>query len=292
VALIDLLRENLILLLGVAGLLGLIAGSFLNVVICRLPAMMQRAWEAECREALQATLASEPQTAETLIRPASHCPHCGHPLRAYENIPLLGYLLLRGRCSACGTRISLQYPLVELVAAAAAVSVAAFYGMNAQMAAAALFSFALIALAGIDLRTQLLPDIITLPLLWAGIFVNLLGLFTDLPSSVIGAMAGYLSLWIIFHIFKLLTGKEGMGYGDFKLLAALGAWTGWQALVLIVLLSSLIGAVVGIGLIVLRSMGRDIPIPFGPYLAGAGWIALLYGKELNTLYLQFVLGNG
>ncbi|MDD2663508.1 MAG: A24 family peptidase [Dechloromonas sp.] len=268
-----------------AGLLGLCVGSFLNVVIHRLPRMMEREWQAQCAELRGET----PSTAEaplSLSRPRSRCPHCGHPISALENIPLLSYLLiLRGKCSGCGQAISPRYPLVELLSGLLSAYAAWHFGPTLQAAGALLLIWALIALSFIDLDTQLLPDSITLPLLWLGLLFNLMRTYADIDGAVIGAMAGYLSLWSIFWLFKLATGKEGMGYGDFKLLAALGAWLGWSMLPVIVLLSSLVGAAAGIALIALARHGRNVPIPFGPYLAAAGIIALFWGQELTRNYL-------
>ncbi len=269
----------------IAALFGLLIGSFLNVVIHRVPLMMQRAWEAEARAILEQP---EPESVPgrfDLWWPRSRCPQCSREIRAHENIPVLSYLLLRGRCPGCATRISWQYPLVEaLTAVLFAISILHF-GPTPAGLAAMLFTGILIAAAGIDARTTLLPDQLTLPLLWFGLAINYFGVFTDLESAVIGAIAGYLVLWLVYHAFRLLTGKEGMGYGDFKLLAALGAWLGWQALPLVLLLASLVGAIVGIALILLRGRDRNIPIPFGPYLAAAGWIALIWGDALLALYL-------
>jgi leader peptidase (prepilin peptidase) / N-methyltransferase len=268
-------------------LLGLVVGSFLNVVIHRLPRMLERRWQAECRELNGTETPVVEQTPYNLVVPGSNCPACSHKIRPWENIPLLSYLLLRGRCSACGVHISVRYPLIELVAGLAALAVAWHYGPGWQTAAALVFTWALLALTMIDLETQLLPDSITLPLLWLGLLVNLKGMFVPLYSAVIGAATGYLALWAVYHTFRLLTGKEGMGYGDFKLLAALGAWFGWQMLPLTILLSSLVGAVIGLGLMAFRNHAREVPIPFGPYLAVAGWIALLWGTSLTEAYLRF-----
>jgi leader peptidase (prepilin peptidase)/N-methyltransferase len=288
---LQFLRDEPTLFFIAATLFGLVVGSFLNVVIHRLPTMMRRRWEAECRQSLGiAAMESGPD--ENLFRPRSRCPHCGHGIRAIENVPVLSFIFLRGRCSACHASISIQYPLVELLSGGVALTCAVHYGFGFAAVASAFFGFALIALSAIDLRTQLLPDSITLPLMWGGLLVNLGGTFSDLQSAVIGAMAGYLALWIIYQVFKRLTGKEGMGYGDFKLLAALGAWSGWHALPLIVLLSSTIGAVVGIALIAARRLNRDVPIPFGPYLAAAGWIGLLYGPSINDAYLGMLIQRG
>ena len=266
-----------------AAVLGLMVGSFLNVVIHRLPKMMERGWMAECAE-----LRGEPPLqAEklTLATPRSRCPHCGHGITAVENIPLLSFLLLRGRCRACQARISPRYPLVEALSGLLSGYAVWRFGASWAGVGALLFIWGMIALTFIDFDTQLLPDSITLPLLWVGLLLNLGGAFTDLKSAVIGAAAGYLSLWAVYWAFKLATGKEGMGYGDFKLLATVGAWLGWQMLPLTILASSMVGAVVGIALIVFARHGRDIPIPFGPYLAAAAIIALFWGKPLTQQYL-------
>lgn len=265
------------------GLLGLLVGSFLNVVIYRLPIMLKREWEADC--AFMQGNALPEQEAFNLVTPASSCRECGHKIRAWENIPVISYLLQRGRCTNCGTHISAQYPLVELITAIFTLLVAFQFGVSWQVIAALFFTWLLIAASVIDLQTTLLPDRLTYLLLWAGFVVNLNGLFVDLETAVIGAMAGYLSLWSVFWLFKLLTGKDGMGYGDFKLLAALGAWLGWQALPGIILLSSVVGAAVGISLILLKKRELTQVIPFGPYLAAAGWLMLMYGDALNAMYL-------
>ena len=279
-----MLPESLVGLAAIAGLLGLCVGSFLNVVIHRLPKMMEQEWQAQCAE-LRGEIPPDEATL-SLSRPRSRCPHCGHGITAVENIPLISYLLvLRGKCSGCGQRISVRYPVVELFTGLLSAYVAWHFGPTVQAAGALLLVWALIALAVIDLDTQLLPDSITLPLLWLGLAFNLGGSFTDLPSAVTGAMAGYLALWSVFWLFKLATGKEGMGYGDFKLLAALGAWLGWQMLPAIILISSVVGAIVGIALIVAARHGRNVPIPFGPYLAAAGAIALFWGEPLTQRYL-------
>jgi leader peptidase (prepilin peptidase)/N-methyltransferase len=267
--------------------LGLCVGSFLNVVIHRLPLMMEREWTAQCAE-LRGEVAPD-HAPLNLSQPRSRCPACGHAIRALQNIPLLSFLWLRGRCAGCSTRISWRYPLVELFCGLATAYCALHFGFSFAAAAAMLFVWLMIAATGIDFDTQLLPDSITLPLLWLGLLVNLIGGPVDLRSAVIGAMTGYLFLWSVYWMFRLVTGKEGMGYGDFKLLAAIGAWTGWQMLPLVVLLSSAIGAVVGISLIVFHKHGREVPIPFGPYLAGAGLIALFWGPALTQRYLALVL---
>lgn len=265
------------------GLMGLMIGSFLNVVIYRLPRMLEREWRAQCAELQGETLE---EAAFNLATPRSRCPHCGHLISAWENIPVVSYLFLRGKCKSCRASISLRYPLVEVVASALGVAAALHFAPGWQAAGAALLLWALLALAMIDLDTQLLPDSITLPLIWLGLLFNLSGQFVPLSDAVIGAVAGYLVLWSVYWAFKLATGKEGMGYGDFKLLAALGAWMGWLMLPAIVLISSLVGALIGIALIVFARHGRNVPIPFGPYLAIAGVIALFWGKDLNGLYLS------
>jgi len=265
------------------GVLGLCVGSFLNVVIHRLPQILERDWRAQCAELRGEVLEScEPLS---LVRPRSRCPACGHPIGALENIPILSYLFLRGRCAACSAAISVRYPLVEALTALLSGFTVWHFGPTLTAIAALCLIWALIALSFIDLDTQLLPDSITLPLLWLGLLFNLWGGFASLQSAVIGAMAGYLCLWTVYWLFKLATGKEGMGYGDFKLLAALGAWLGWQMLPVIVLFSSMIGAVIGIALIVLAKHGRNIPIPFGPYLAAAGILALFWGQTITRTYL-------
>jgi leader peptidase (prepilin peptidase)/N-methyltransferase len=271
---------------------GLIVGSFLNVVIHRLPIMMRRAWAQECREWLNAdghtgvAPSNESDRRYNLIVPRSQCPDCGHRITAKENIPVISYLSLRGRCAACGAPISLQYPLIEALTALLSLTVAWHFGYGWETVAALPLTWALIALAGIDFHTKLLPDSITLPMLWLGLVVNMGGLFTDLQSSVLGAACGYVSLWSVYHVFRLLTGKEGMGHGDFKLLAMLGAWSGWQTLPLVILLSSVVGAAVGIALIIIKGRDRSNPIPFGPYLAVAGWIAFLWGPQITQWYLR------
>ncbi|MGA9852154.1 MAG: A24 family peptidase [Gammaproteobacteria bacterium] len=267
----------------VAICLGLIVGSFLNVVIHRLPIMLEREWQSHCTELNGGTAAvAEPYN---LVVPRSRCPHCGHAISALENIPVLSYLLLRGRCRACGARISPRYLVIELISGILSGWLAWHFGFGSPALGALLLTWALLALAAIDLEKQLLPDKITLPVLWLGLLFNLGHTFTDPRSALIGAVAGYLSLWCVYHAFKLLTGKEGMGYGDFKLFALLGAWLGWQNLPLIILIAAATGALAGIGLILGHRAQRGIPIPFGPYLAVAGWIALLWGPQITRAYL-------
>lgn len=256
------------------GLTGLLVGSFLNVVVHRLPIMLEREWSNEANE--KAVL--------NLNKPRSHCPSCGHTLTAWENIPLVSYFFLKGKCSHCHASISLRYPLVELLTAILSAVVAAKFGVTIETATGLIFTWSLITLALIDFDCFILPDAITLPLVWLGIFFSFWAQ-VGLVSSVVGAMAGYLTLWVVFWAFKLITGKEGMGYGDFKLLAAIGAFLGWQMLPLTILGSSFVGAIIGLALLFKR--GESIPIPFGPYLAIAGWIALIWGYQINTWYLQF-----
>ena len=282
--LIQYLQSSALAWLTVILLLGLMVGSFLNVVIYRLPLMMQREWQAECA-ALNGQEAAQGDKFNLSV-PRSRCPHCQHAITAVENIPVVSYLFLRGKCRACRAPISFRYPIIEALTGVMSALVAWHFGVSWACAGALLLTWSLIALTFIDVDQQLLPDKMTLPLVWLGLLFNLFGVFTDLSSSVVGAIAGYLSLWSIYHLFRIVTGKEGMGYGDFKLLAALGAWLGWQYLPMIVLLSSLVGAVIGITLVLLKQHQREIPIPFGPYLAAAGWIALIWGETLNRVYLS------
>lgn len=270
-------------------LLGLVIGSFLNVLILRLPRHMRAELAEACADLRDETLEPLPNRLfglDYLIDPPSTCPHCGHGIRAWENIPVLSYLFLRGRCSQCGTPISIRYPIVEAVSGLLSLLVVWHFGATTAALAALVLVWALIALTVIDLDEQLLPDRLTLPMVWFGLLINIGGTFTDITSAVIGAAAGYLVLWFVFQVFRLITGREGMGYGDFKLLAVFGAFLGWQMLPLVILLSSLVGAIVGISLIVLRGRDRQIPIPFGPYLAVAGFIALLWGEPITAQYLQ------
>ncbi len=278
-----------------AVIVGLMVGSFLNVVIFRLPRMMQRDWNeqaamlledanlTDCATQLRNT-SGIPQR-YNLIVPRSACPKCGHRIRAIENVPVISYLVLRGKCSQCANPISARYPVIEAISGFVAGYLSWHFGFGLAAVAAMVFAWSLIALTAIDIDTQLLPDSITLPLLWFGLLLNIGGTFAPLSSAAIGAAAGYLSLWSVYWIFKLVTGKEGMGFGDFKLLAAIGAWLGWKLLPLVILLSSFVGAAIGILLIVFRRHGRHVPIPFGPYLAVAGLIAMLWGNELNDVYL-------
>ena len=264
--------------------LGLLVGSFLNVVIYRLPLMMESRWRSDCCELLEVEQ-ENPAPPLGLATPNSHCPHCKAAIKPWQNIPVISYLALGGKCANCAAPISWRYPAIELVTGLMTLSLAWYFAPSAALVGAVLLTWALIALTMIDVDHQLLPDDITLPLIWLGLLFNLGGTYVSLQDAVIGAMAGYLILWSIFWLFKLATGKEGMGYGDFKLLAALGAWLGWQLLPLIILLSSLVGAVCGIALMVIKRRGKEIPIPFGPYLAMAGWIALLWGDALLARYM-------
>ncbi|HZR03496.1 MAG TPA: A24 family peptidase [Burkholderiales bacterium] len=288
--------------------LGLVVGSFLNVVIHRLPIMLKRDWRKQSIEVLQEWGEEQPAlctaigpkgdvlrelatilpTRYNLLVPRSACPRCGRPIKALENIPLISYALLGGRCAACKGVISVRYPLIELFTGVVSALVGWHFGFSVATLAALIFAWSLIAAAVIDLDTQLLPDDITLPLIWIGLLFNIWGTFVDLPGAVIGATAGYLSLWSVYWLFKLATGKEGMGFGDFKLLAAIGAFLGWKLLPAVILLSSLVGAVVGIALILIAGRDRQIPIPFGPYLAAAGLLAMFFGERINHAYFQWL----
>jgi leader peptidase (prepilin peptidase)/N-methyltransferase len=272
--------------IALAAVLGLLVGSFLNVVILRLPERMAASWRQEARDVLELEEDASPLP-PGIVREPSHCPQCKHPLSARDNIPLFGWLLLRGRCRYCNTRISIQYPLVELLTCVLSAVVVWKFGPSWTALAGLGLTWTLVALAGIDFRTQLLPDQLTLPLLWLGLLLSLLPMFVAAPASIIGAAIGYLSLWSVYWAFKLLTGKEGMGHGDFKLLAALGAWMGPVSVLPMVMLSSVIGALIGGGLIVLRRHKREIPIPFGPFIAAAGWVWFIAGDGLLQAYMQF-----
>ena len=266
----------------IAGVSGLLVGSFLNVVIHRLPKMLEQSWADECSALRGEEPAERPKY--NLVVPRSACPACRHQITALENIPVISWLLLRGKCSSCKVKISGRYPLIEIAAALLALAAAYRFGPTPQAVAVIGLLWVLLALTAIDIDTQLLPDNLTLPLLWAGLIVNSFGLFIPLSTALWGAIFGYLVLWSVYWAFKLVTGKEGMGFGDFKLLAALGAWLGWQMLPVIILLSSVVGAIVGISLIVMRGRDRNIPIPFGPYLAGAGALAVFFGNALVGAY--------
>lgn len=275
-------------------IVSLLIGSFLNVVILRYPIMMFRSWLIESKDLAdnlpKHSALTDLESAYTLSKPASHCPRCHSSVKAWQNIPIISYLLLKGRCSGCAakgeaTRISIRYPLVELTTAVLSIALLIKFPWSIQLAAMLVFTWALVAMSMIDIDHQILPDTMTLSLLWLGLLLNVNHTFVDLNSAVMGAVAGYLSLWSVYWIFKLATGKEGMGFGDFKLLAALGAWFGWQFLPMIILLSSLVGAVVGIAGILILGRDKNIPIPFGPYLAAAGWIAAMWGREILDWYL-------
>ena len=286
---LNLILENQTLFIICCALFGLMVGSFLNVVIYRLPVMLEREWKRESAEALsQSDADNTDDEAFNLVTPRSRCSKCQSPIHAWQNIPVISFLLLGGKCSNCKTAISWRSPLLELITAVLTAIVAWHFFPSSYAALAAIgLTWALIALTGIDYDTYLLPDNITLPLVWLGLIANYFGLITSFESAFWGAIAGYMSLWSIFWLFKLITGKEGMGYGDFKLLAALGAWLGWEMLPVIIILSSLVGAVVGIALMVFANHEKTKPIPFGPYLATAGWIAMIWGAELNNMYLIY-----
>ena len=282
---VSLFEQQPVFYLATLFVVGAVVGSFLNVVIYRLPVMMEREWRSDCLEFLDQPTEGEPEKFN-LYTPPSRCGKCGHRISALENIPILSYLVLGGKCSSCKIRISPQYPMVELFTAIVSVVVGWQFGVSLQTAAALAMTWSLVALAGIDIGHKLLPDNITLPLLWLGILLSLFDVFVDLESSVVGAMVGYLSLWSVFVLFKFITGKEGMGHGDFKLLAAFGAWLGWKPLLVVILTSSVVGACIGILMIVLRRTQRETQIPFGPYLAAAGWMTLLWGEDLMRFYFS------
>lgn len=285
--LFSLLQSSPALLFSVCFILGLFVGSFLNVVVYRLPLMMEATWNRECREFLKLDQADQEATTPqpfNLMVPRSACPSCKSLITAWQNIPVISWLLLRGKCGNCKHPISAEYPIVELLTAVLSLAVAMKFGASLQLIFALLFTWALISLALIDFHTTLLPDSITLPLLWLGLLISLVPVFVTAPDAIVGAAAGYMILWLVFQTFKLITGKEGMGFGDFKLLAALGAWLGWAKLPLIILLSSLTGAIIGIMMMGLFKHQRNKPIPFGPYLAIAGWVALMWGDEIVAMY--------
>ena len=285
---LEILAANTPLFLTGVFIFGLLIGSFLNVVILRLPTRLEYDWRCQCKELL-AIESPDDEPSETppgIMLSRSQCPKCDHQIKPYENIPLLSYLFLRGRCSSCKAPISMRYPLIEATTAILFLAVAVNFGPTVQSLAALGLTAILIALAVIDFDHQLLPDDLTFFLLWSGLFASLFNVFTDPVSSIIGALAGYLSLWLVYHLFRLLTGKEGMGYGDFKLLAAIGAWLGWQMLPLTILLSSLVGAVIGLTMIGLKRHKSNQPMPFGPFIALAGWIAMIWGDKIMDTYLR------
>jgi leader peptidase (prepilin peptidase)/N-methyltransferase len=296
VTLQQLFTEFPVIFIGTVFVVSLLVGSFLNVVIYRLPLMMQRDIRAECKEILAEPADELPEGRFDLVAPRSRCPSCGQMITALQNIPLLSWLFLRGKCANCGVPISWRYPVVELVTAILTGVVAWRFGFSWQCFAAIGLTWTLIAISVIDIDHQIIPDSISLPLVWVGLTLSLFHplagndvLFVDPVSSIVGALAGYLSLWSVYHLFRLITGKEGMGYGDFKLLAALGAWLGWQLLPLIVVLSAFVGAIVGVAMMVFARHDRNVPIPFGPYLAAAGWIAMMFGDQIMTRYLELLM---
>ena len=292
---LDLLSSSLPLFIGACLVLGLVVGSFLNVVIYRVPVMLERQWREQCTELTgdtNAAPASKPLERFNLLVPRSTCPSCKAPITALQNVPVLSYVLLKGRCAHCGAAIGIRYPIVETLTGVLSAAVAWKYGFGWPTLAALVLTWFLVALTFIDLDHQLLPDNMTLPLIWLGLFLSLYGpqpgsapVPVDMHSSIVDAMAGYLSLWSVYHLFRLLTGKEGMGYGDFKLFAALGAWMGWKMLLPIILIAAVVGAASGIALIAFQGRSRSVPIAFGPFLAAAGWIMLMFGPELVTSYL-------
>ncbi len=283
-----ILQSSPLLLTSLVFIIGLMIGSFLNVVIYRLPVMMDQGWKKECTEYLELEPAKETSEPFNLMRPPSKCSNCHTAIKPYQNIPVISYLILGGKCASCKTHISLRYPIIESFTAITSAIVACHFGYSAAMFFALLLTWSLIALSFIDIDHQLLPDSINLPLLWLGLLLSIFAIYTDPVSSIIGAIAGYMSLWTVYYLFKIVTGKEGMGFGDFKLLALLGAWLGWQYLPIIIILSSLVGAVIGISMIIFAKKDRNTAIPFGPYLAAAGWLALVWGEQINTLYLSAI----
>ena len=290
-----LLADSPLLFMLIAFVFALLVGSFLNVVIHRLPIMMERSWREQCRELSETPAGEIPEGRFDLVAPRSRCPSCGHRITALQNIPVVSYLFLGGKCAGCGKRISARYPVIELLTAVLTAVVAWRFGFGWEAAAAIAMTWTLVAISVIDIDTQYIYDNVVLPLVWAGLALSLFHplpgaetLFIDPTSAIVGALAGYLSLWSVYHLFRLMTGKEGMGYGDFKLLAALGAWLGWKMLPLIILMSAVVGAVTGIVMIALKLQERSKPIPFGPYLAAAGWIAMLWGERIVTWYLDYM----
>ncbi|MBT4835986.1 MAG: prepilin peptidase [Methylococcales bacterium] len=287
---LSILQESPLLFAIIASIFGLLVGSFLNVVIYRLPVMIENEWKENCAELNDENYQPSGKIFNLAV-PRSRCQQCQSLITAWQNIPVISYLLLRGKCPNCQTNISIQYPIVELLTAITTFVVAYHYGYSIQSIAGIILTWSLISLMFIDLNTFYLPDNITLPFMWLGLILSLFNVFTDSQSSIIGACAGYLSLWSVYQLFKLLTKKEGMGYGDFKLLAMLGAWIGWQYLILIIILSSFVGAIFGISMMIIKNNNRNTPIPFGPYLAVAGWIALLWGNDIIQLYTDWAMPN-
>lgn len=280
---IELFQQNSGIFYTFVILIGLSVGSFLNVVIYRFPLMLENDWKSQCRELLE--LDNKSEAVITLSKPASTCPQCGHKIRVWENIPLISYLLLKGKCSSCNTPISIQYPLIELLTAILSISVAIKFGVSWQTVFGLLLTWSLVAMSVIDIHKQILPDDITLPVLWLGLIISIFTIFTNPVDSIIGAATGYLVLWSVYQLFKLVTGKEGMGFGDFKLLALFGAWFGWQLIPLTIILSSATGAIIGISMIAFNKLDKNNPIPFGPYLAIAGWISMMWGHQILAWYL-------
>lgn len=281
---IDLFLQNAGIFYTFITLIGLTVGSFLNVVIYRLPLMLENDWKSQCRELLE--IEAQEEQAVTLSKPVSTCPKCQHKIRAWENIPVISYLFLKGKCSQCHTAISIQYPLIEILTAVLSLTVAVKFGVTWQTVFGLILTWSLITMSVIDLHKLILPDNITLPILWLGLLISLFNIFIDPTNSIIGAIAGYMILWTIFQAFKLLTGKEGMGFGDFKLLALFGAWLGWELLPLLIILSSASGAIIGITMIAFNKQKRNTQIPFGPYLAIAGWICLIWGQQIMVWYIN------
>jgi len=278
------LQQNFALTIFLLLIFSLLIGSFLNVIIYRLPIIMQRQWRKECHEFLKIEDKEEQNERFNILLPPSHCPSCKARIRAWENIPLISYLILRGKCAHCKALISFQYPLIELLSAVLAIIVVFELGFSVAAFSAIILTWCLLVLTIIDIQHQFLPDDLTLSLLWIGLLLNLFGVFTDINSAIIGAMSGYLSLWLVNKLFKLIRGKDGMGYGDFKLFALFGGWLGWQLLPFIILVSAAVGALVGVGLILFKGRDRQLPIPFGPYLAMAGWVAMLWGQDILRWY--------
>ena len=285
--LLETLQNSPALLISIVFVIGVLIGSFLNLVIYRLPIMMQRQWRQECQSFLELPITDADQRFN-LALPASHCPHCKKTIKAYDNIPLLSFCLLAGKCRHCQSPISIRYPLIELFTGLCSAVIAWRFGFSMTLLFALLLTWSLIAQSFIDIDHQLLADSISLPMTWLGLLLSVFSLFTNSHDSIIGAIAGYLSLWTVYQLFKLATGKQGMGYGDFKLLAMLGAWLGWQYLPMIIFLSSVVGAVIGVGMVLSKYRNFNQTIPFGPYLAAAGWLALIWGAELNQIYLNLI----
>lgn len=283
---VSALQSNPALLYAFTILFGLVVGSFLNVVIVRLPGMLDLSWKLQCRELLGLEGGEPPQERFNLVYPGSHCPHCRSPVKPIHNIPVVSYLWLGGKCAHCGAAIGLRYPLIETFAAMLAVVALGRFGLSWQLAGALALSWSFLAVSAIDIEHHLLPDDVILPLMWVGLAANSLGLYTDVYSALYGALLGYISLWLVFQAFRLLTGKEGMGYGDFKLFACIGAWLGWQALPLVILLAAVCGTVVGVAMILLKRQDRSQPIPFGPFLCAAGLVAMMWGPQITAAYLQ------